>query len=392
MESHRCNNGVTWAKSPCQWYGDDTVCVPCSNCKSNEFVKQGCTVNSNTVCQQHAASCEVGDYEETTPTAFRDRECAPISICKQGEFEKSPPTATSDRICQSISTCNSMCTSGISFQGICMCQAHCHSCIQTDTTSFCTVCKDGFLLEGGACVSACQKGSAEIQTGTSFVGFGRICVAGSSAPLLETPSLQFEMAAPTSFTDRMCVDVTMCSVDEYQTVPASYKSDRECTLLQVCGLDQYIDSAAGLDIGYYYGKLADGRTGRQTLYDTDRSCAQLTVCSSLEYESRTPSATSDRLCTTLAECMVGLQFEEQAPSKTSDRICQLITSCPPGEQQSLAATPFRNTVCRACAEGKFKSEPGQATCSDSTVCSASQYESDSLTPVADRQCTSLAGN
>ena len=295
-------------------------------------------------------------------------------------------------ICQSISTCNSMCTSGISFQGICMCQAHCHSCIQTDTTSFCTVCKDGFLLEGGACVSACQKGSAEIQTGTSFVGFGRICVAGSSAPLLETPSLQFEMAAPTSFTDRMCVDVTMCSVDEYQTVPASYKSDRECTLLQVCGLDQYIDSAAGLDIGYYYGKLADGRTGRQTLYDTDRSCAQLTVCSSLEYESRTPSATSDRLCTTLAECMVGLQFEEQAPSKTSDRICQLITSCPPGEQQSLAATPFRNTVCRACAEGKFKSEPGQATCSDSTVCSASQYESDSLTPVADRQCTSLAGN
>jgi len=77
----------------------------------------------------------------------------------------------------------------------------------------------------------------------------------------------------------------------------------------------------------------------------DRRCQDLTACTSLEYQTKAPTATSDRACATTTLCDLDKTYQKQAPTATSNRVCAAVRSaCPSGEKE----TPPTLTSDREC--------------------------------------------
>ena len=73
-------------------------------------------------------------------------------------------------------------------------------------------------------------------------------------------------------------------------------------------------------------------------------CAPLTVCSSNQYQSAPPTATSDRQCAPLTVCGSD-QFQSVAPTSTTDRQCKMIQKAAPEPAAPVptpAAIPLRH--------------------------------------------------
>eukprot|EP01043_Picozoa_sp_COSAG02_P043210 COSAG02_NODE_3744_length_6297_cov_479.881091_1_plen_1953_part_10 len=101
---------------------------------------------------------------------------------------------------------------------------------------------------------------------------------------------------------------------------------------------------------------------------SNRACSMLRVCTDSEYESVAASSTSNRECASLRECGPD-EFELTAPTTVSDRVCAPVTSCSSGEYQVQASTPFANTVCKQVS-----------------ACTFWQYEAVPPTPTSNRVC------
>lgn len=95
----------------------------------------------------------------------------------------------------------------------------------------------------------------------------------------------------------------------------------------------------------------------------------MTLCEATEYASTLPTKTSDRKCTALDECVLGVTFETVAPTPTSQRICSSVSKCGAEEYVFLRATYKHDVECRAW-----------------TVCSNDEYQISSPTANRDRQC------
>mgnify|MGYP000742742363 CR=1 FL=1 len=147
-----------------------------------------------------------------------------------------------------------------------------------------------------------------------------------------------------------CTPKRTCPAGQGQSVHGGVWSDRECASCVAVVSGQDPRSANGTWSGA----------------DDELSCAPLTVCRENEWESKVPSVSSDRDCSThLSECPEG-QYTFAAPTGTSDRVCRDVLQCDTStEYETRAPSQSSNRACAACPAGHACD--GSAT---TTQCSA----------------------
>jgi len=119
----------------------------------------------------------------------------------------------------------------------------------------------------------------------------------------------------------------------------------------------------------------------------------LTDCTAAEFETKPPTATSDRVCVPLGNCARD-EYESAPETETTDRVCEPFTVCGAAEYQSAAPTATRDRICealRTCAASEFESSPPTATedreCTKCTVCDG-VFEVTACSQTADTVCGS----
>lgn len=299
------------------------------------------------------------------------------------------------------------------------------------------VCNDGDCVEpdggepdGGSQVDACLDHPCALgEFCTDLPGnapndeTGRTCATVSSCGTNE-----YQFAAPTATSDRLCNTCTACSPTQFESTPCAngnLPQNRVCTLLRTCTNGQYestpptatsdrgCTSCTACTAGEYQTQACANGNGPD-----DRLCAPLTQCGTGFFESMPPTATSNRVCAACRGACATDEYETQAcangnapndrtcgdcdPSCTScagsptsctscppnqfwnGAACQNLTNCGPGQRETTAPTPTSNRVCgacTACGPGQYASTPcadGNApqdrVCTPCTTCSGSQYQ------------------
>ena len=201
----------------------------------------------------------------------------------------------------------------------------------------------------------------------------------------------------TNVTDRICTDLTVCNNQQYVSKAATAFSDRVCTDIPVCSDQQYISTS-----------------------DTKEwNCTNLTVCTDRQYISKEATNVTDRVCGNLAECAHGYgtkppagnetichdwapscnssdQYQSKSPSAWQNRVCSDLTVCTDQQYISTNATDTTDRVCSdlsVCTDQQYISKTATAfsdrACANLTTCSTRQYISMNATGVTDRICTDL---
>lgn len=119
--------------------------------------------------------------------------------------------------------------------------------------------------------------------------------------------------------------------------------------------------------------------------DSSDKCRSLRVCTvGVEYETRAPTASTDRACAVATRCPIGM-YQTAALTATSDRQC---TPCPRGTADTDGDI---TTPCRACADGKgFQDEEGKTTCKGVSECPPGEEERFPPSRYHDRVCVACA--
>jgi len=253
---------------------------------------------------------------------------------------------------------------------------HCSEGYYADTSGTQDVCTP---------LTDCVEGST-YQTTPPSKDSDRVCSAVSPACNTDT---HYQASPPTLEADRVCTIVTPCGEDEYISTPHDpvgtngIGSDRTCTARTVCVGDEYQSNANPL--GDNEDRVCTARTecgnnqyqsNANPLGDLEnRVCETLTLCvQDSSYESTPPTATSDRVCTTLTQCNAD-EYQESPPTLLDDRVCKTLTSCVGDEYISTPHTVSSDRTCTARTE-----------------CSSTQYQSNA-NPLGDdvnRECTDLS--
>ena len=151
-----------------------------------------------------------------------------------------------------------------------------------------------------------------------------------------------------------CTPKRTCPAGQGQSVHGGVWSDRECASCVAVVSGQDPRSANGTWSGA----------------DDELSCAPLTVCRENEWESKAPTVSSDRDCSThLSECPEG-QYTFAAPTRTSDRVCHDVLTCVAGRYQTVAPTASSNRECAGCEAGRYQSDVNALSC---VLCAAGKY-------------------
>jgi len=130
--------------------------------------------------------------------------------------------------------------------------------------------------------------------------------------------LEYEAAAPTAVSNRVCAPITTCTATQFEVYPPGPTSNRVCQDLTVCGLFQFEFSPP--------------------TPTSDRVCGFLTFCTSEQYETVPPTPTSNRVCAPLTVCDAA-QCQTVAPTTTTDRVCgPLVLELDPATSQTLVVT------------------------------------------------------
>ena len=255
---------------------------------------------TNRVCKP-VRQCVVGEeYEVLAPTPSTNRMCANATTCNTTiQFEKTPLTFSADRECSLLRVCK---IPALEFQSL----------PPTPTTDR----KCTFTRECRTC--------------------------------------EWESLAPTSTSNRICLPAAFCNTSSsFMLVERTPTTDRVCAPLRVCD--------SGFQFENNVPESASVRTCEleTTQLVTNRECANLTNCTDLQFQSRAPSATSDRLCQVLRTCNLNLQVCHSA-----------VTVCAPC--QNRAHGPLH--PCDACvvASRLYSTVPGDPCLSTCTCKSPSQ--------------------
>ena len=144
---------------------------------------------------------------------------------------------------------------------------------------------------------------------------------------------EFEFAAPTATSDRVCHNIRVCSALQFESQAATALSDRICTDIKTCNSSTEFQSAAPTPT-------------------SDRVCTALTYCSSSQYETAAPTATTDRQCFALVACPghVGQHTPNGAAGSCSNYSCPLTcnTGCSKTGDFSCAAGVWDQQFCAIC--------------------------------------------
>ena len=380
----------------------DRRCGDCKACAAGEYAKKGddsCNGAFDTVC----LSCPTGFY---SPDGVG--ECRPWTVCPPGQKVTQQPSASRDRVCQPCAAG----TTDASSNNQCVPCTQPGSYVPPGSVGSCTLfgCPEGTADSDGSAatpcaecdgiyqyqpltsqavclsVDACKAGEKELQAPTKFSN--RICggcdgvteyqdsngISSECKSVTQCTDIQWELAAPTSKTDRQCLPLSPCGPNEYQVeAPVPGVSDYVCARLRACDATEYLAS-------------------RQTA-TSDRVCNKLTICGDHEWESAAAKSDADRICTPITPCKPVVEFESRAPTSRSDRECTAVTVCGDDEYELAKPTSTSDRECVAhsdCPDGQYElvAPHGGAdrVCERFTVCGSNEFEAQRPTATSDRMC------
>lgn len=194
----------------------------------------------------------------------------------------------------------------------------------------------------------------------------------TSIPTTGTPTTRHPTFSPTqsptcmpseyqdAATSNACVPVRECnqSTGIYMTVPATPTSNVQCSASEPrCPSGQFINSPANATSVVECANVstcgpsdpfqieAPTPTSDRVCNSTQPLCAE----ESHEYRSRSATATSNKICTSLTTCNVsfgGGKYQKVPPTATTDRICGNCSGCEiQGYQVQAPCTAFNDTTC-----------------------------------------------
>lgn len=269
----RCISGMEYEKAP-RTETSERICIGYTQCAPGTYETVPPTLTSDRVCSEHS-DCNAGEYEIISGSATHDRVCDTWKECTADEYEVVPPSLTNDRVCKPLTKCSPPDT-----------YALIRATARTDNICFqTTVCKATEFMSKEATATSDRACTPLSPSCTSFeyeavspVQVGPDQRDRKCLPItLCNFNTQYQSAEPTRTTDRRCVDLRVCTADEYEAQPPTKFTQRNCTALSPpCGADQY-------------QALAPTKTSDRVCKDVRGPCA--------EGETETPpTPTSDRYC------------------------------------------------------------------------------------------------
>ena len=194
------------------------------------------------------------------------------------------------------------------------------------------------------------------------------CVAGES----------YETAKPTLASDRVCAPCSICprskpsqgvckgsaciAAGTFIKSKCTATADRTCTPLTSCDMSKQFESPAA---------KAGSDNFNSGQFVVDRKCANLTSCSSTDYQSVANTGSSDRKCAKATVCKSS-EYEAKDRTATSDRVCKTISTCQLGTFVFKAAAKTTDKECRPCPANKYADGTDAQACKDQPQCGAGQ--------------------
>eukprot|EP00039_Didymoeca_costata_P018197 m.332535 g.332535 ORF g.332535 m.332535 type:complete len:3185 (-) comp16959_c0_seq1:2670-12224(-) len=437
-------------------YSTNRFCEDLTVCKPDEFETESATSTSDRKCQVHK-KCSATQYQETPGSASNDTVCVDVIDCSALEFEAAEPTKTTQRICEQLTACNA--TQYESQAPTSTSDRQCSSLLSCGMSQFES--KEATSTSDRECQDwkNCTQLQYQVSSGTPLSD--TVC-----ARLTFCTQSQYEETAPSPTSDRSCKDVQECGPDAFETVIPTYSTDRECTNYTICPpVETYVVTSptptsdrecADVDhclsnqcvsgrgtcvdglLSYscncstgFFGSLCEC-DGNTYIPDGATSCLPYSQCSSSEYESVAPTASTNRQCASTRTCFNN-EYEVTSPTATSNRECAPVTSCnavddlteltPPTATSDRACEPIDNCLqlsslcehesscmddhptpnsisCNCIPEtgyyGRFCTCKENVTflagvdnCVELSTCNASEFESQAPTDTTDRICDAI---
>lgn len=332
-------------------------------------------VAGQTACKT-VATCAVGTFQSKPPTTSADRVCSScdgttnfqdqtgatscktMTTCVNGaQFISRPGTTTLDRQC---TNCRTSCAGGFFLTGSCSGQSNpsCSSCSTTCRTcngslpTNCLSCVSNLVLSGGQCLQpSCNPGTFLPAAGPPCQNCASPCAtcAGNSSNCLSCSTSTFlvgnaclSSCPANTFMQSVsgatrCVPCSNCSAGSFQLSPCQGPTDTGCRAWATCPVGQY-----------------------QTIPPTatsDRNCSRCPVPTSFQNQA------GQAFCLPTTACQPGA-YVLLAPTTSTDRTC---APCLPGSGQAQ----INQNSCLSCPTGQYQSQWGQAGC---LPCAADSFQ------------------
>eukprot|EP00729_Bicosta_minor_P016452 gene16452-31568_t len=384
------------------------TCAAKTMCTPGEYEISPGDATSDRVCGTHGV-CSSTQYESQAPDASNDRECKP------GMFMAVDATPTSDRVCGECRdgtftetanqpgpcTRTSPCSAGervvkqatrtndnvcgacplLTFQSAsshvlteCIPQTACAqgtSLPDGDSVTeqaVCTPCEplltymDASSHQNAACFGqpTCGPGERYVDSGVTIRASCERC-----------PSLSYQ-PAPAGHREQECTPQPPCTNGTYYLADAAAAAVRECRNCTEADLE------------------ADPPVVGTFIADTSHylaACVEHQMCGEGQYElENSTTISSERQCFSHDECSTALEYESRPPSSTSDRLCGLLSDCVPGERVATAPTETSDRECVACDQFTWQDMANQDQCRPMSVCGVGEAVSVEGTPASDVAC------
>ena len=306
------------------------------NCKMGEDGHPWCYTSS---CPEGGAAPAGDGWDTCASTCHSEQylssstgKCVNWAPCPTGFHETKAPSLTSDRECVANAGTPSgcVCKSAYEYEGV----THAGTCTEADSSE-------------PWCYVDCWDATSNADGGDGELTYSYCAQCGVSQYL-----------DPLS---GVCNDLTECGKDEHETVKAATMENRQCKQNTICTAAQFVlQEATGL---------------------SDRVCGKGVTCTAQQYELVGASATSTRVCEPLRVCdFPSTEYETRAPTAMSNRICgKLSPVCSTSEYEKVAASATRDRVCAwrtTCALHQYVVAAATATtdtqCALLTVCKADE--------------------
>eukprot|EP00055_Hartaetosiga_balthica_P014317 m.77962 g.77962 ORF g.77962 m.77962 type:complete len:2863 (-) comp8558_c0_seq1:272-8860(-) len=295
-QCRRCILGLTFR-------GDsDQACARVSNCPMNYFQIAEPTISSDRVCQE-GKMCGNGTYVSTSITPSSDRVCDDWSLCSGNEYQSVAPTELSDRICSPIS--------------ICTLSQYENSAPTATSNRIC------------AAISSCQEDFYELVASTPTSD--RVCARGYSVDIIF--DLPFYSTIGVKEDEMQFTEELIGSINK--TLDASL-------ILQITYSEgSIVANVVSLDDGFIADLHNATRSGLISVHETTPG-----LCHQNQFlNDPDPNPFAPPNCEDLTACQVN-QYQSISPTFTSDRVCAGVTLC--GREEYVAAD-YTATTDRICA-------------------------------------------
>jgi hypothetical protein len=425
-------------------------CLSHTTCDlGTSYQTQSPTNTRDRICT-NVTTCVLGQtYEIVAPNLVRNRLCDPVRNCSEGLYVSQEPSLTQNRVCEACvdsysdsinsPSCSSWIDCGKQVNGDARRVGH-----TMTSPGTCNDCSDGTWAAAGAgdCQTHKTCTSEEYQVGDPSATEDRNCTEA-----LKCIAGEYESQAPSGKNNRQCSDCQdntnslaeaktcslcnpgygstgsvnagghiICEVCANANHKYNNKTDESaCGDVPACGpgFGYVVSPTATPDTTYGDDCVAceDGTFSNETDYSLCKSYRAACVVGQT-YQSVSPTAQNDRVCTQVQECskgenifgtIVGEEYESAAPTINEDRKCQTMTTCEQDvSYQTQAPTDAgdRYTTDRICTNvtkcvlgSTYETSAPTLTenrqCADVTDCGATQYQTSAPTLTENRQCANV---